>query len=58
MLLWVSLSTTVAVSTIVSPSCRHHRVKSIVGFCMFERVGFCELEVVLNWSEGQWTLGV
>ena len=21
-------------------------------FCVFERMGFCEVEVVLNWSEG------
>jgi len=27
-------------------------VKSGVGSCAFERVGFCELEVALNWSEG------
>ena len=28
-----------------------------LGAYVFERVGFCELEVVFNWSEDQWTMG-
>ena len=28
-----------------------------LGACVFERVGYCEVEVVFNWSEGDYTMG-